>query len=113
MCVKLNLLPLMHFQHDVSPPLVAQFYATVHFGTDMQRTLTWMSGNEKFSAPFSVMAGLLGYEYTDITVNCGYKIHDKGVFQAIHLADLYPPSEMLDLLHYKKIHFRDDTCLSQ
>ena len=91
MCVKLNLLPLMRFQHDVSPPLVAQFYAIVHFGIDMQRTLTWMSGDEKCSAPFSVLAGLLGYEYTDIMVDRGYKIHDKGVFQAIHLADLYPP----------------------
>ena len=68
---------------------MAQFYVTVHFGTDIQRTLTWMSGDEKFSAPFSVLARLLGYAYTDTTVDRGYKIHDKGIFQVHHLADLY------------------------
>ena len=103
MCATLNLLPLMRFQHDVSAPLVAQFYATMHFGTDMQRTLTWMSGTEKVSAPLSV-ASILGYEYTNTMVDHGYKIHDKGVYQVHHLADLYPSNGVVgsvgDLLQF-------------
>ena len=40
MCAQLNILRIMQFNKDFDADLVAQFYATVHLGTDEERTLT-------------------------------------------------------------------------
>ena len=40
MCTQLNILRIMQFNKDFDADLVAQFYATVHLGTDVDRTLT-------------------------------------------------------------------------
>ena len=40
MCTQLNILKIMQFNKDYDVDIVAQFYATVHLGTDEDRTLT-------------------------------------------------------------------------
>ena len=44
---ELGLLPLMKFSHNYDVLLVAQFYATTHFSTSGDRTITWMTRNER------------------------------------------------------------------
>ena len=38
MCAQLNILKIMEFNKDFDAEMVAQFYATVHLGTDEERT---------------------------------------------------------------------------
>ena len=49
---KLGLFNLMELREDYNITLVQQFYATVVFGTDQARTMTWMTGNHRCSAMF-------------------------------------------------------------
>ena len=49
MCSQLNILRIMQFNQDFDADLVAQFYATVHIGTDEERTLTWMTNGKLLS----------------------------------------------------------------
>ena len=46
MCSQLNILRIMQFNKDFDADLVAQFFATVHLGTDEERTLTWMTNGK-------------------------------------------------------------------
>ena len=39
----------MKFNKDFDADIVAQFYATVHLGTDDVRTLTWMTNGKLLS----------------------------------------------------------------
>ena len=49
MCSQLNILRIMEFNKDFDGDLVAQFSATVHLGTDAERTLTWMTNGKLLS----------------------------------------------------------------
>ena len=49
MCTQLNILGIMQFDKDYGADIVTQFYATVHLGTDEDRTLTWMTNGKLLS----------------------------------------------------------------
>src|SRR3954463_13405414 len=51
-CEKLGLFNLMELREDYNVYLVQQFYATVVFGSDQDRTMTWMSGTTRCIATF-------------------------------------------------------------
>ena len=42
-CKELDIKRIISFNKDFDVGLVAQFYATVHFGHDEDRTLSWMT----------------------------------------------------------------------
>ena len=37
---------LLTFHKDFDPEIIAQFFASVHFGTDVARTMTWMTNGQ-------------------------------------------------------------------
>ena len=38
------------FHLDFDPEIVAQFFASVHFHTDVERSMTWMTNGERMTA---------------------------------------------------------------
>lgn len=52
---------LMQFQCDFDPSLMAQFLATVNFGTDDAPTLTWLTKDVLFGTPWKDFCLVLGY----------------------------------------------------
>ena len=51
-CEELDIKRIISFNKDFDAELVAQFFATVHFGHDPARTLTWMTYGRILSAPW-------------------------------------------------------------
>ena len=43
LCEQFDIVKIMTFNNDFDPELVAQFFATVHFGSNIAWTLTWMT----------------------------------------------------------------------
>jgi hypothetical protein len=75
-----NLMPLVKFHQDYCEELVMQFFATVHFGTNEERTMTFMAGNEKRVVNFNVLADICGYTFMGDSVDQGLRIHASGEF---------------------------------
>lgn len=73
-----NLMPLVKFHQDYCEELVMQFFATVHFGTNEERTMTFMAGNEKRVVNFHVLVEICGYTFEDDSVHQGLHIHARG-----------------------------------
>ena len=44
---KLGIKDIITFKTDFDPTAVAQFYVTVHFSPDDQRSMIWMTGSKK------------------------------------------------------------------
>ena len=59
MCSQLNILGIMQFNQDFDADLVAQFYATIHLGTDEDRILTWMTNGRMFTVKWKAFMELL------------------------------------------------------
>jgi hypothetical protein len=90
------LLNLMQFNSDFDETLVAQFLATVHFGTDEARTITWMTKDEHFNAVWKDFYLVLGYDDQGIHIPMGFHPHEKSnASQKEVLADLYIAGEVL------------------
>ena len=85
---ELGLVPLMKFTQDYDPILVAQFYATVHFSTGGDRTMTWMSRNERCSATLAELGALLGYQDRGANTPTGFRCHNVG--NAMHKSNMAP-----------------------
>ena len=64
MCERFGLLPIMEVKCDYVELMIAQFYATVHFGTDDVRTLKWMTKDKVLTSTWGRFAELLGYSYS-------------------------------------------------
>lgn len=62
MCSQLNILRIMKFNKDFYADIVAQFYVTVHLGTNEHRTLTWMTNGKLLSVKWKAFMELLGVE---------------------------------------------------
>ena len=46
LCEEFDLIKLMDTQCDMDPQLIQQWYATIHFGTDDHRTISWMTRDQ-------------------------------------------------------------------
>ena len=51
-CVNLGIKKIMEFKQPYNVEVVKQFYATVFFVGDREKTMKWMSGDQMLSAPF-------------------------------------------------------------
>src|SRR3954463_14143596 len=58
-CEKLGLYNLMELHEDYNVHLVQQFYATVVFGSDLDRTMVWMSGTTRCTTTFHDFANII------------------------------------------------------
>lgn len=61
--VSLGLIPIVTYSRPFNEDLVMQFYATVFFERDDERSLTWMSGTRMFSAPFRKFSEIIPYQF--------------------------------------------------
>ena len=77
MCTQLNILSIMQFNKDYDADIVAQFYATVHLGTDEDRTLTWMTNGKLLSVKWKTFMELLGVEDHGLETPVGFRPHSK------------------------------------
>lgn len=65
-------------KNNYDPTLVAQFYATVHFSSGVDKSFTWMSRNNRCTATLAEFAALLGYRVIDDREPCYYHCHSYG-----------------------------------
>ena len=75
MCTQLNILRIMQFNKDFDADLVAQFYATVHLGTDGDRTLTWMTNGKRLSVKWRAFMELLDVVDNGLETPVGFRPH--------------------------------------
>ena len=73
MCTQLDILRIMEFNKDFDVDLVAQFYATVHLGTDAERTLTWMTNGKLLSVKWKAFMELFGIEDQGLETPAGFR----------------------------------------
>ena len=62
LCEEFDLVKLMTVNCDFHVQLIHQFYATVHFGEDGERTLTFMCRDELFQVPSRAFCNALRYD---------------------------------------------------
>ena len=75
MCSQLNILRIMQFNKDFAADLVAQFYATIHLGTDEDRTLTWMTNGMMLSVKWKAFMELLEVVDQGLENPVGFRPH--------------------------------------
>src|SRR5215216_5926550 len=73
MCSQLNILNIMQFNKDFDADLVAQFYATVHLGTDEERSLIWMTNGKLLSVKWKAFMELFGIEDQGLENPVGFR----------------------------------------
>jgi hypothetical protein len=88
---RLGLTGLMTLQCDYDPKLILQFYATVAFTGDDDRTFKWMTGTRYYESSFTRFASLLGYPFDGPTNPVGHRIHTPLPVNHNLLCDLYGP----------------------
>ncbi|KAK1630727.1 hypothetical protein QYE76_005042 [Lolium multiflorum] len=69
------------------PLLVRQFHCTVFFHDDADRTLTWMTGKEKYSCSYSQFRAAMGCGDDSVP---GYKIHSRSKLTKGDISFCYP-----------------------
>ena len=62
MCHEFGIVPFITLQQNYDEALVCQFLATVYFGTEEPRYITWMTKDRKLTALWSDIGSMLGYE---------------------------------------------------
>ncbi|KAM3214128.1 hypothetical protein ACQJBY_066516 [Aegilops geniculata] len=75
MCTQLNILRIMQFNKDFDADLLAQFFATVHLGTDGDRTLTWMTNGKLLSVKWRAFMELLDVVDNGLETPVGFRPH--------------------------------------
>ena len=92
LCEEFDLIKLMTINCPFDVQLIRQFYATVHFGTDDARHLSFMCRDEFFHVPWRAFCNALGYDDTCLTGNGGIHPHDRATsMEKEELAPLYIP----------------------
>ncbi|KAK1628329.1 hypothetical protein QYE76_002644 [Lolium multiflorum] len=81
---RMGLQDLMKIKCDYSPELVKQFFATLAFKTDEDRTMEWMTGSTHCSATLRRFAGILG-----VPAEGGRRLHGPQKPDKDVLFDLY------------------------
>ena len=76
-CENLGIRKIMEFEQPYNLEVVKQFYATVFFVGDRDKTIKWMSGDEMLSAPFMEFVKAMNYE-EDYRVNRGVVCYGAG-----------------------------------
>ena len=84
---RMGLHKLMKAQCEYSVPLIKQFYATLAFKKDEERTIQWMSGSSPCQATFHRFAEILGYPFEG-----GHRLHGPQKTDKNVLFDLYDQS---------------------
>lgn len=59
MVEQLGIAEIIQFHLDFDPEIVAQLFVTVHFHTDAECTMTWMTNGERLSATWKEFMNLL------------------------------------------------------
>jgi hypothetical protein len=88
---RLGLIGLMTLQCDYDPQLILQFYATLAFTGDDDKTFKWMTGTHYCESSFTWFASLLGYPFDGPTNPIGHRIHTPLPVNKNLLCDLYRP----------------------
>jgi hypothetical protein len=88
MCDQLGIRHIMEFNKDFDADLVAQFFATVHLGTDAERSLTWMSNGKPLSVKWKAFMELLGVEDQGLETPLGFRPHRNAA--STHKQALWP-----------------------
>ena len=88
MCSQLNILRIMQFNKDFDADLLAQFFATVHLGTDADRTLTWMTNGKVLAVKWQAFMGLLEVEDQGLETPVGFRPHQN--VTSTHKQALWP-----------------------
>jgi len=74
---RLGLHGLMQFKQDYNISLIYQFFATVVFDTNEERTMTWKTGHVECKSNFIEFAKILGYPYDGASVPSGVWMHSE------------------------------------
>jgi hypothetical protein len=88
---RLGLTGLLTLQYDYDPQLILQFYATLSFIGDDDRTFKWMTGTRYCESSFTRFAAMLGYPFGGSTIPVGHRIHSPLPVDKNQLCDLYGP----------------------
>jgi hypothetical protein len=89
---RLGLIGLLTCQCDYDPQLIVQFYATLSFTADDDRTFKWMTRTRYCESSFTQFASLLGYPFNGPTNPVGHHIHTPLPVNKNLLCDLYGPN---------------------
>ncbi|KAK1692254.1 hypothetical protein QYE76_008951 [Lolium multiflorum] len=84
---RMGLQKLMKVQCDYSPYLIKQFFATLAFKKDEERTIKWMSGSTPCTASFCWFAAVLGLPFEG-----GHRLHGPQKTDKNVLFNLYDES---------------------
>jgi len=74
---QLNIVPLMTFNYDFDAELVAQFFATIWYGTNIECTLIWMTNGRQLRTTWGAFMALLGYPDEGLRKPLGLMIEEK------------------------------------
>jgi hypothetical protein len=86
-CARQNLKELMGLQYPWCKEIIAQFYATVYFEPNKEKTIHWMTDGIIYSVTYAKFAAILGFPARSRT-NC-VKIHDEKPMDTNSLHFLY------------------------
>ncbi|KAI4995688.1 hypothetical protein ZWY2020_037736 [Hordeum vulgare] len=92
---KLGIKEIITFKRDFDPDVVAQFYVTVHFSPDDERTMTWMTGTQKMTGSWSEFMKLLKVDFQGADNPLGLRPHAPSSATAT-------PKDRLQQLYVKK-----------
>jgi len=74
---KLGLHDLMKKMQDYNISLIHQFFATLVFDTNEQRSMRWMTGHVECRSDFTEFVRVLGYPFEGASVPCGVRMHSE------------------------------------
>jgi hypothetical protein len=93
---------LMGFQQDWNKEIIAQFYATVHFGyIGTERAMTCMTNGQKYSITFHRFLRCFGIMAGDKDLK---KLHDEGELDKDALHFMYPRGELANYGRVKNLY---------
>jgi hypothetical protein len=79
MCEEFGLLPLMQFVQNWDEELVVQFYSTIYFTEDVDKTIKWLTNGRLLETTWAEFGDSLGYTILDSSKDedaNGWRCHD-------------------------------------
>ncbi|KAI4977611.1 hypothetical protein ZWY2020_005707 [Hordeum vulgare] len=93
---KLGIKDIITFKTDFDPTVVAQFYVTVHFSPDEERSMVWMTGTQKMTGTWREFMAFLKVECQGADTPLGSRPH------AAAPTDRPPTKDRLQQLYVRK-----------
>ena len=93
---KLGIKDIITFKTDFDPTAVAQFYVTVHFSPDAQRSMVWMTGSKKMTGSWTEFMQFLHIDFQGADTPLGLRPH------AAAPTDRAPAKDRLQSLYLRK-----------